>query len=116
MMIRCQSPNTIGRQMQRLHLRASYCDTMHSAFAQCCWRRPSPKDVRLYHGTSVTEMALPDRHGTTIVCVRKNGKVCMMGDGMVSQGAMIVKPNVVKIRRILPKDRTVRLWLFIVCR
>ncbi|KAL7557845.1 hypothetical protein ACA910_019893 [Epithemia clementina (nom. ined.)] len=28
-----------------------------------------------------------------------------MGDGMVSQGPMIVKPNVVKIRRILPKDR-----------
>ena len=46
---------------------------------------------------------LPDYHGTTILCVRKNGKVCMMGDGMVSMGSMIVKPNAVKIRRILPK-------------
>ena len=27
----------------------------------------------------------------------------MMGDGMVSQGSLIVKPNAVKIRRILPK-------------
>lgn len=44
-----------------------------------------------------------DRHGTTILCVRKNGKVCMMGDGMVSMGNMIVKPNATKIRRILPK-------------
>jgi ATP-dependent HslUV protease subunit HslV len=43
---------------------------------------------------------------TTILCVRKNGKVCMMGDGMVSMGSMIVKPNAVKIRRILPKGST----------
>lgn len=27
----------------------------------------------------------------------------MMGDGMVSQGSMIVKPNAVKLRRIAPK-------------
>lgn len=27
----------------------------------------------------------------------------MMGDGMVSQGSMIVKPNAVKLRRISPK-------------
>jgi ATP-dependent HslUV protease subunit HslV len=40
---------------------------------------------------------------TTILCVRKNGLVCMMGDGMVSMGSMIVKPNAVKIRQILPK-------------
>jgi ATP-dependent HslUV protease, peptidase subunit HslV len=43
------------------------------------------------------------RHGTTIICVRKGDKVCMMGDGMVSQGSMIVKPNAVKIRRIPSK-------------
>merc|ERR1711865_847033 len=42
-------------------------------------------------------------HGTTILCVRKNGKVCMMGDGMVSMGNMIVKPNAVKIQRLFPK-------------
>jgi ATP-dependent HslUV protease, peptidase subunit HslV len=41
-----------------------------------------------------------DRHGTTIICVRKGDQVCMMGDGMVSQGSMIVKPNAIKIRRI----------------
>mmetsp|Transcript_39460 Transcript_39460/g.81948 ORF Transcript_39460/g.81948 Transcript_39460/m.81948 type:complete len:88 (+) Transcript_39460:291-554(+) len=28
----------------------------------------------------------------------------MMGDGMVSQGSRIVKPNAAKVRRILPKD------------
>ena len=47
--------------------------------------------------------ASPDRRGTTIICVRKNGKVCMMGDGQVSQGSIVVKPNATKLRRIMPK-------------
>lgn len=42
-------------------------------------------------------------HGTTILCVRKDGKVCMMGDGQVSMGNVIVKPNARKIRKIFPK-------------
>jgi len=42
-------------------------------------------------------------HGTTILCVRKDGKVCMMGDGQVSMGNMVVKPNARKIRKIFPK-------------
>ena len=46
---------------------------------------------------------LPTYHGTTIICVRKNGKVCMMGDGQVSLGNMVVKPNARKIRKIYPK-------------
>jgi len=45
---------------------------------------------RSFHATA--------RLGTTIVCVRKNGQVCMMGDGMVSQGSMIVKSNTNKLR------------------
>jgi ATP-dependent HslUV protease, peptidase subunit HslV len=58
--------------------------------------------VRSFHAGAVRRA--PDRHGTTILCVRKNGQVCMMGDGMVSQGSIIVKPNAVKIRRIKPKS------------
>jgi ATP-dependent HslUV protease subunit HslV len=57
---------------------------------------------RFIHTTSATYS--PDRHGTTIVCVRKNGRICMMGDGMVSMGSIIVKPNAKKIRRIRPKS------------
>jgi ATP-dependent HslUV protease, peptidase subunit HslV len=56
-----------------------------------------------FHTSTFNQQAQPDRHGTTIVCVRKNGQVCMMGDGMVSQGSMIVKPNALKIRRIVSK-------------
>jgi ATP-dependent HslUV protease, peptidase subunit HslV len=59
---------------------------------------------RLYHTTIRPEQQSVDRHGTTIVCVRKNGSVCMMGDGMVSQGSMIVKPNALKLRRIVSKN------------
>lgn len=58
-----------------------------------------------YH-TTAPSMKLPEYHGTTIICVRKAGQVCMMGDGMVSMGTMIVKPNAVKIRKILPKGST----------
>eukprot|EP00569_Conticribra_weissflogii_P003314 CAMPEP_0171327750 /NCGR_PEP_ID=MMETSP0878-20121228/222_1 /TAXON_ID=67004 /ORGANISM="Thalassiosira weissflogii, Strain CCMP1336" /LENGTH=238 /DNA_ID=CAMNT_0011827549 /DNA_START=140 /DNA_END=856 /DNA_ORIENTATION=+ len=57
--------------------------------------------TRSYHAT-ITALS-PDWHGTTIVCVRKNGRICMMGDGMVSMGSVIVKPNARKIRRIYPK-------------
>lgn len=53
-----------------------------------------------FHTTAAASQQLQDRHGTTILCVRKNGKVCIMGDGMVSMGSMIVKHNVNKIRRI----------------
>ena len=59
------------------------------------------------HSSTTRHSSGVERHGTTIVCVRKNGKVCMMGDGMVSQGNMIVKPNAVKIRRIYPKGAVV---------
>ncbi|CBZ53723.1 putative heat shock protein hslv [Neospora caninum Liverpool] len=43
---------------------------------------------------------VPPRHATTILCVRKGDQVCVAGDGMVSQGQMIVKPNARKIRRL----------------
>ena len=63
-----------------------------------------PAAAASFHSSSMTKAN--DYHGTTILCVRKNGKVCMMGDGMVSMGSMIVKPNAIKIRRILPKGST----------
>mmetsp|Transcript_4434 Transcript_4434/g.11641 ORF Transcript_4434/g.11641 Transcript_4434/m.11641 type:complete len:254 (+) Transcript_4434:201-962(+) len=62
--------------------------------------------TRNFHSSTPASAGYPDYHGTTILCVRKNGQVCMMGDGMVSMGSMIVKPDAVKIRRILPKGTT----------
>lgn len=37
-------------------------------------------------------------HGTTILCVRKGGRVVMAGDGQVSTGATIMKGNARKVR------------------
>jgi len=62
-----------------------------------------PSDAGHGYHSSTQQNDLPTYHGTTILCVRKNGKVCMMGDGQVSMGNMVVKPNAVKIRRIFPK-------------
>jgi ATP-dependent HslUV protease subunit HslV len=37
-------------------------------------------------------------HGTTILCVRKDGQVVMAGDGQVSMGPTVVKSNARKVR------------------
>ncbi len=44
----------------------------------------------------------PDWHGTTIVSVRKAGRVTIAGDGQVSMGPTIMKPNAKKVRRLGP--------------
>lgn len=43
---------------------------------------------------------LPSMHATTIVTVRKNGKVVIAGDGQVSLGQTVIKGNARKVRRI----------------
>jgi ATP-dependent HslUV protease subunit HslV len=44
--------------------------------------------------------ALPLFHGTTILSVRRNGRVVVAGDGQVTLGQTVVKPNARKVRRI----------------
>ena len=39
-------------------------------------------------------------HGTTILSVRKGGRVVIAGDGQVTQGQTVMKPNARKVRRI----------------
>lgn len=39
-------------------------------------------------------------HGTTILCVRRDGRVAMAGDGQVSLGQTVVKGNARKVRCI----------------
>jgi len=39
-------------------------------------------------------------HGTTILALRKGGKVVVAGDGQVSMGQTIVKANATKVRRL----------------
>jgi ATP-dependent HslUV protease subunit HslV len=39
-------------------------------------------------------------HGTTIIGVKKGGKTVIAGDGQVSLGNTVIKPNAKKVRRI----------------
>ncbi len=41
-----------------------------------------------------------DWHGTTIVSVRKDGKVVIAGDGQVTLGSITLKSNAKKVRRL----------------
>ncbi len=41
-----------------------------------------------------------DIRSTTVLAVRRNGKVAMAGDGQVTMGETVVKPNARKIRKI----------------
>mmetsp|Transcript_27624 Transcript_27624/g.82908 ORF Transcript_27624/g.82908 Transcript_27624/m.82908 type:complete len:214 (+) Transcript_27624:152-793(+) len=49
---------------------------------------------------AVRHMSAGERHGTTILCVRRAGKVAMIGDGQVSMGQVVAKGNAKKVRRI----------------
>lgn len=40
-------------------------------------------------------------HGTTILCVRRDGRVAMGGDGQVTLGSAIMKGDANKVRRLL---------------
>ena len=44
--------------------------------------------------------SMPSWHGTTILSVRKGGKVVVAGDGQVSLGQTVIKANARKVRRI----------------
>jgi len=44
----------------------------------------------------------PGWHGTTIIGVRKGGKVVIAGDGQVSLGQTVIKGTARKVRRLTP--------------
>ncbi len=46
------------------------------------------------------DTAFPNWHGTTIVTVRKGGRVVVAGDGQVSFGPTVLKANAKKVRTI----------------
>lgn len=40
-------------------------------------------------------------HGTTIISIRRNGKVAIAGDGQITLGSTVMKKGAVKVRRML---------------
>jgi len=47
---------------------------------------------------------LPEIRGTTVICVRRDGKVVMAGDGQVTIGNAVMKHGAKKVRKIF-KDK-----------
>ena len=50
----------------------------------------------------MTEDKFPGWHGTTILAVRRGGKVVVAGDGQVSVGQTVMKGTARKVRRLRP--------------
>jgi ATP-dependent HslUV protease subunit HslV len=50
------------------------------------------------------ETRMPTWHGTTILCLRKAGKVVVAGDGQVSLGNTVIKGGARKVRRLAGGD------------
>lgn len=51
-------------------------------------------------GTDVTQGMLDPMHGTTVLAVRRDGRVVIGADGQVTLGATIIKGNARKVRRL----------------
>src|SRR5690606_30303599 len=52
--------------------------------------------------TGMSEDKFPGWHGTTILAVRRNGRVVVAGDGQVSVGQTVMKGTARKVRRLNP--------------
>ncbi|NDW32087.1 ATP-dependent protease subunit HslV [Salipiger sp. PrR007] len=50
----------------------------------------------------MSDQEFPGWHGTTIIGVRKGGKVVVAGDGQVSLGQTVIKGTARKVRRLAP--------------
>ena len=55
----------------------------------------------------MSEEKFPGWHGTTILAVRRNGKVVVAGDGQVSVGQTVMKGSARKVRRLKPGGQDV---------
>jgi ATP-dependent HslUV protease subunit HslV len=53
-----------------------------------------------YNGRMRSDRQSHQMHGTTILCVRKDNKVVVAGDGQVTLGETVIKHNAKKVRRL----------------
>ena len=68
---------------------------------------PRDRARAIYPQTKIEEQAMaqnefPGWHGTTIIGVKKDGKVVVAGDGQVSLGQTVIKGTARKVRRLSP--------------
>jgi ATP-dependent HslUV protease subunit HslV len=65
-----------------------------------CLAGPSAPSSPVMTSTDQTPYDPVGWHGTTILCVRRDGLVAMAGDGQVTLGQTVIKGNARKVRRI----------------
>jgi ATP-dependent HslUV protease, peptidase subunit HslV len=58
-------------------------------------------------GDPMSDERFPGWHGTTILAVRKGGRVVVAGDGQVSLGQTVIKGSARKVRRLDPGGQPV---------
>src|SRR5580692_3888332 len=75
------------------------CGTPGRTAGTCLDAAPPPSEA-VMQNISFAAADPTGWHGTTILCVRRDGHVTMAGDGQVSMGQTIVKGNARKVRRI----------------
>jgi ATP-dependent HslUV protease subunit HslV len=63
---------------------------------------PSPYIGARKAGVDMGDERFPGWHGTTVVAVRKGGRVVVAGDGQVSAGQTVMKGSARKVRRLEP--------------
>ena len=91
-----------GGRLRRLAQRAEGLRIRHwhpTRQAHIC--RPRPE------GRMSESGRFPGWHGTTIIAVRKGGKVVVAGDGQVSLGQTVIKGTARKVRRMAPGGQPV---------
>jgi ATP-dependent HslUV protease subunit HslV len=67
-----------------------------------CGMSVQPISGQRRRGQHMADNDFPGWHGTTIIGVRKGGKVVIAGDGQVSLGQTVIKGTARKVRRISP--------------
>ena len=77
-----------------------------SNWASAKWPNTLPSLALLQPPSHILQMSETNHksaviwYGTTILSVRKNGKVVIAGDGQVSMGQTVMKPNAKKVRQL----------------
>jgi ATP-dependent HslUV protease subunit HslV len=85
--------NPQGRPYRRL------ANLPHHLISKCTTTSPSPGSARICYNEFRVKKSSKIR-STTILCVRRGGKMAMGGDGQVTMGENVVKQKARKIRRL----------------
>ena len=89
-----------SRWSNRVHAAPQYVNLPLAPVPPIAMLEPALHPPHMRAMNDRTTSSMPQWHGTTILSVRKNGRVVVGGDGQVSMGQTVMKPNARKVRRL----------------